>query len=127
MDPNIYQIKSTSTTKRMLKNLHVIETLKTPEMDVSQKIDFFWKKLKENPSIIYGSAIDNSSCFDKSESRWNLNQLDGSILNKLEEQQGVIPGITKSYCYAGQYGSAFGMHTEDAELFSGSRLHRGDP
>ena len=44
MDPNIYQIKSTSTTKRMLKNLHVIETLKTPEMDVCHKKLIFFGK-----------------------------------------------------------------------------------
>ena len=97
-------------------------------MDVPQKIDCFWQVLKENPiSFIYGSAIDNSSCFAESESRWNLNQLEGSILNKLEEQVGVFPGITKSYSYVGQFGSAFGMHTEDGDLFSGSRLHQGDP
>ena len=128
MGSNIYQIKSTRKPWRLLKNLHVIEKLKTPEMDVPQKIDCFWQVLKENPiSFIYGSAIDNSSCFAESESRWNLNQLEGSILKKLEVQVGVFPGITKSYSYVGQFGSAFGMHTEDGDLFSGSRLHQGDP
>ena len=43
MGSNIYQIKSTRKPWRLLKNLHVIEKLKTPEMDVPQKIDFFGK------------------------------------------------------------------------------------
>lgn len=137
---NIYQWKKLSEKSNfktpLITNRSKNETIKkNDDPDEIHKIDTsvytdeicnklerkYWKTLKYAMPM-YGADLIGT-LFDDSIDVWNISSLP-SILDLMTSQ---LPGINKSYVYAGLWKATFSWHLEDQDLYSINYIHFGAP
>lgn len=72
---------------------------------------------------IYGADVCDSVT-DPEQKIWNINRLESSLTEVMEEQ---IPGVNMPYLYFGMWRATFSWHVEDMDLYGVNFLHYGAP
>ncbi|XP_055331673.1 lysine-specific demethylase 4D-like [Paramacrobiotus metropolitanus] len=92
----------------------------------SDKTEKYWSTLLSQRAQ-YAADV-SGSLMRKELEHWNLGSGNLHCLTQnLGREERNIPGVTSPYLYFGAFGTTFGYHTEDADLYSINYLVEGSP
>ncbi|OQV24772.1 putative Lysine-specific demethylase 4B [Hypsibius exemplaris] len=84
----------------------------------------YWDSRPYQRVAYYGADVSDS-CMRHDLESWNFNSPTFPCLTNMFDTERT-PGVYTPYLYIGSWGSSFGMHPEDKDLYSLSYLHEGE-
>ncbi|OQV12016.1 putative Lysine-specific demethylase 4B [Hypsibius exemplaris] len=113
------------TEELMVKRLGVEEAAIPSDMsDGNSARKHFWKSRPYQVCAPYGADIPQSA-MRPDLTCWNFASDNFPCLTRIF-QTNRTPGVYTPYLYLGQWGTSFGLHPEDKDLYSLNYLHEGD-